>query len=470
MKKDLEAIKTEIQAMQNDIANAVNEYQKAIAAKGADASQFEALKIRSKELVDSYLTNSNTSYIAALGRLKDLTINQARLSTNVSLSFIDLRRELELANKVNADMKKVIEDSYAAAKAELDATIKKDEEARAGLVADTQAKAEQIAALDTKLTNITNKLQGELDEKNKTLGSLNSILGDIRDQQARKEDVMTKSGGRVTFVDYANKTIRMSVNRSQGVRPLMRFTIFDKNAVGLASDKPKAAVELIKVGDPARGENDSIARIVTTFEPTNPIRYNDQIFSVGWSYDHPQRYALIGRIDVNRDGKDDRGELIRMIEAAGGVIEFDLPPPGVDREPGRAAVARAFARLGEPIPVATGRASGKISAQATAYILDDRPTLILNQKKDTATVSDDTAFLAEQSAASREARNQQVRPLPLEKLLNMLGYQYSAPIEGRREAFDKAGIKSLTKPKGATSAPPTTPSPAADPAMPDAPK
>ena len=83
----------------------------------------------------------------------------------------------------------------------------------------------------------------------------------------------------------------------------MRFTIFDKNAAGITSDRPKAAIELIKVGDPQKGENDSLARIVKTLDPNDPIRYNDYIFSVGWSYDHPQRFALIGKIDINRDGK-----------------------------------------------------------------------------------------------------------------------------------------------------------------------
>ncbi len=32
------------------------------------------------------------------------------------------------------------------------------------------------------------------------------------------------------------------------------------------------------------------------------------------------RFALIGKIDVNRDGKDDRQDLKRMIEDAGGIM------------------------------------------------------------------------------------------------------------------------------------------------------
>ncbi len=456
MKKDNEAIKSELQTMQSEIATTVADFQKKIEAKGADASQFTALTQRAKELVDSYVTNSNTSYQASLARLKDLTVNQAKLSAAVALNYIDLRRDLELANKVNSDLKKVVEDAYATAKAELDATIKKDEELRSGLVTDNQAKSEQLATAETKLTNVTNDLQAKIDAGDKRIASLNAIRRDLQDINNRKEDVMTRPGGRVTFVDYGTKTIRVSVNRSQGVRPLMRFTIFDKNSVGLSSDKPKAAVELIKVGDPAKGEYDSLARIVNTYLPTDPIKYNDFIYSVGWSYDHPQRFALIGKMDVNRDGKDDRGELIRMIEAAGGVVEFDLPPPGVDRAPGQAAVARAFARIGEPVPPAVGRASGKISGLAFAYVTDNRPTLILNAKKDTETARDDTAFLQEESAASQEARNQNVRPLPLEKLLSMLGYEYSAPLEGRREAYDKAAIKSIVKPKGGSAAAPAT--------------
>jgi hypothetical protein len=469
MKKDEEAIKTELQAMQTDIANTVDEFKKKMEGKGVDAAQFEVLKQRARELVDNYVVNANASYISSMGRLKDLTINQAKLSTNIALSFIDLRRELELANKVNSDNKKVVEEAYANAKAELDATIKKDEEARSGLVAELQAKSEQNTSLADKLTNTTNELQARIDKQTKNLTNLSSILRDYRDVLDKNENVMSKPGGRVTFVDYGTKTVRVSVNKSQGVRPLMRFTIFDKNAIGITSDKPKAAIELTRVGDPAKGQYDSEGRIVNTFEPTNPIKYNDYIFSVGWSYDHPQRFALVGKIDVNRDGKDDRGELIRMIEASGGVIDFDLPPPGVDRTVGIAAVGRAYARMGQPVPAAIGRAAGKINGLTYAYVTDTRPTLILNAKKDPETSKDDTAFLQEESLASREARDLNVRPLPLEKLLNMLGYEYSAPIEGRREAYDNFGIKSLTKPKGAGTTTPgstsTTP-PANDPAMP----
>ena len=173
----------------------------------------------------------------------------------------------------------------------------------------------------------------------KRVGELNTVLRDIRDKEAQKEDGPEPAGWAESPSSItASNIVRVSVNKRQGVRPLLRFTIFDKNAAGITSDKPKALIELLKVNDV-----DSEARIVKTYDQGDPIRYNDYIFSVGWSYDHPQRFDLIGKIDINRDGKDDRGDLIRMIEASGGVVEYDLPPPNTDRTPG----------LARPSPAAT---------------------------------------------------------------------------------------------------------------------
>ena len=412
MKKDQEQLKSDVQSIHKEVVDIIAEFQKKAEGKGVDAAQYEALKTRAREVVDGFINNPDQSYKSQVSRLKELTSNQAKLTTTLALNYIDLRRDLELANKVNSDAKKVVEDGLATAKEELDATIKKDEEARAGLVTSNREKADALAALDARLTNIINENQTKAEKREKTIADLNSVIRDIRDVEARKETVMSKPGGRVTYVDYNTGTVRVNVNRAQGVRPLMRFTIFDKGATGITSDRPKAAIELVKVGDPQRGENDSLARIVKTYDPADPIRYNDYIYSVGWSYDHPQRFALIGKIDVNRDGRDDRAELIRMIEAAGGVIEYDLPPPNTDRAPGQQAVARAFARLGEPLPPPVGRSSGKISGLAYGYVTDTRPSLLVFQRRPNDPTKEDTAFLAGRVAGDQGSPRQQRPPAP----------------------------------------------------------
>ena len=454
IKKDQEKLKADVQQIQTEVATTVDEFKKRIEAKGADASQFEALKQRAREIVEAFTNNPDQSYKSSLERLKDLTANQTKLSTSLALNYIDLRRDLDLANTVNAAQKKVVEDAFATAKADLDATQKKDEEERSTLVKTTRDQAETLATAEVATTNTRNELTGKIESRDKTIAQVNSVNRDLIDRASRKEDVMSKPGGRVTFVDYGSNTVRVNVNRSQGVRPLMRFTIFDKNSAGITSDKPKAAVELVSVGDPQKGETDSLARIVKTLDPNDPIRNNDYIYSVGWSFDHPQRFALVGKLDTNRDGRDDRGDVIRMIEASGGVVEYDLPPPGVNRSPGQAAVARAFARLGQTQPPAVGRSVGKISGLAYAYVVDDRAPLTRNVKPGSDVTKDDAAFQEEMSQAIKEARDNSVRPLPLEKLLNMLGYDYAAPVEGRREAYNRSGVQQLLKPRPKDATPP----------------
>jgi hypothetical protein len=61
-----------------------------------------------------------------------------------------------------------------------------------------------------------------------------------------------------------------------------------------------------------------------------------------------KRFALIGRIDMNRDDQDDRQELKQIIEEAGGIVEFDFPPPDV------------------------GQRSGTLSNRIDRYVKDDR--------------------------------------------------------------------------------------------------
>jgi len=52
------------------------------------------------------------------------------------------------------------------------------------------------------------------------------------------------------------------------------------------------------------------ARIkIKTNNPIEPIRVGDIVDSPAWSPNLPTRFALVGKMDVNRDDKDDRDKL-----------------------------------------------------------------------------------------------------------------------------------------------------------------
>ena len=85
------------------------------------------------------------------------------------------------------------------------------------------------------------------------------------------------------------------------------------------------------------GEQYSRARIIKTNSSIDPIRVGDIVYSAAWSPNQPTRFALVGKMDVNRDSRDDRAELKRMIHEAGGVVDFDLPPVDLGKETGALA-------------------------------------------------------------------------------------------------------------------------------------
>ena len=135
-----------------------------------------------------------------------------------------------------------------------------------------------------------------------------------------------------------------------GFRPQLTMTVFDSQSPGTPTDKPKGTIELVQVGD-----RDSVARIVKTNNPIDPIRVGDIVYSPVIDPYQAMRIALVGKIDINRDGRDDRGDLKRMIEGAGGQVVFDLPPPDV------------------------GRKSGDLTGRIDWYVDDEREPLIQNE-------------------------------------------------------------------------------------------
>jgi hypothetical protein len=113
-----------------------------------------------------------------------------------------------------------------------------------------------------------------------------------------------------------------------------------------------------------------------------------------------RQFALLGKIDIDRDGQDDRDRLKRMIEEAGGFVVFDLPPPTV------------------------GTGAGTLSGAIDWYVTDDRlPLHEAYLRPQRRTRGSSSQFERRVGECMREARLSGVRPMPIEHLLNFLGYE-----------------------------------------------
>ena len=190
----------------------------------------------------------------------------------------------------------------------------------------------------------------------------------------------------MTGVDYERREVLVDITSRQGARPHLRMSIFDRASPGVPNAKPKGTIEVTQVG-----ESSSTARIIKTNSPIASIRVGDILYGLGGSPDSPTRFALVGMMDLNRDDKDDRDELKRLIQQAGGIIEFDLPPSDVGQE------------------------TGRLLPRIDWYVIDDQ-------------TRPQPQFAKRMGEVIKEARLNGIRPMPIGRLPAFLGHGMNQPV------------------------------------------
>ncbi len=415
MKEEHKKIDDELKAMSDQVTAMVSKAQ----AAGAQSPDLEDAKAKAQQIANAYRTEPNKTYISALARMTDLVKNLSMLSTQLALNYVDVRSNLGSANSVSAQKIEVAQKAFDASKADLAAEHDNHQKERQSILSRIDQFQTDNAKMATEIQTLNTKIRKQEDDFTKSLALAQQTVRDLRDRLERKETILDRPDGKLTYVDYRRGEVHTNVTRSMGARPQMRFSIFDAGAQGIPTDKPKGTIELTTVGD-----RESVGRIVQTVSQIEPLRTGDQVYSPAWSANEPMRFALIGKIDVNRDGRDDRDDLKRMIEASGGLVDYDLPPPELGRE------------------------TGKLTGKDAWFVIDERPPFyqVYDSKKGVS-ASENAEFIKKQSEAIREARLVGVRPMPIERLLPYLGYDYHAGIEGRSEATDNAALKRLLAPR-----------------------
>jgi hypothetical protein len=403
----------------NSLVTATNAAIQKAQQAGAESKDLEEARVRVQAIVNSYQSEPNKNFISTLDRLTELLENISLLSTEMSTNYLGIRKSLEGSTSVAKQANDIQAKAASDNKVELEGEHSKHEGMRKDLLAkvdllqtDNDKKTTQIANLETQYRQLK-------DESDRKLELSNSIIREQRDVLDKNENVLDKPDGYITFVDPERNEVQVNINRHQGARPQMKLTVFDANSPGVPTEKPKGNIQLLQVGDQY-----SIAHVDKVVNEIHPLRVGDIVYSPAWSPEEPMRFALIGKIDVNRDGKDDRQDLKRMIEEAGGIVDYDLPPPNYGKE------------------------SGKLTARVSWYVTDERmPLRDLFEKKTDAGVAMQAQFDKKLGQAIKDARAEGIRPMPLPRLLAYLGYDMGTPVVGRTEAVNSAALQRLVQPR-----------------------
>jgi hypothetical protein len=200
----------------------------------------------------------------------------------------------------DADRQKVNDDKVAL----LQSVEKKESEKAA--IADQAAKQEQT-----------------LRTENKTLGTTNKIMGDkIRGYQKSQFEV---AQGHIRGVnsDTTTKMVYIDLGRADHLIPLVTFSVHDSEANTAQGDGLKARIEVTQILD----DHLSVARILDE-DFANPIANDDKIYTPLWQPGQRMHYAILGTIDLDGDGADDRPVVRDMITSVGGVIDAEMDVQG----------------------------------------------------------------------------------------------------------------------------------------------
>ena len=236
-------------------------------------------------------------------------------------------------------------------KVKYDATIKQETEAReaerkranelAQQLEQTQVayaqkekeRQEEITKIQTDRQRLAQQAETE---KRAYLGEIDKLTKK-RDDLARQNELLGKQleeikgedfqyvQGKVTEVVDGGETVYLNLGRADGLRAGVRFSVLDDDTSKVADVEPKARIEVVEVNQ--QTDHLSRARVLPDRNPRTILR-GDRIYSPAWQPGRKVSFGLVGKLDIDGDGKDDRETVKALIAQNGGEVSVDLRPDG----------------------------------------------------------------------------------------------------------------------------------------------
>ena len=226
-----------------------------------------------------------------------------------------LKRETEAAQK-EKDRANELEKQLAAERSDfttkIEASVKTNDEVNKQLQTSNAAHAAEKGKLTGQIVSLQSE-SSELRTRNSQLAEkINMLEGE--EFQAPQ--------GKITGVSLDGRTAYVNLGRRDNLQTGVKFGIITPDQVKMSTAVPKAQIEIIEVS-----ETQSRARVVSD-NNSEPIVRGDLIYSPAWQSGRVVHFALLGKMDINDDGADDREIVKDLIRQSGGEIDEELTAEG----------------------------------------------------------------------------------------------------------------------------------------------
>ena len=161
------------------------------------------------------------------------------------------------------------------------------------------------------------KSRGEIAEMTKRVDGLVRLLNEIKGEDFQYVQ------GKITDVFNAGESVYISLGKADRLKVGVSFGVLDADITRVSEAKPKAKIEVVDVVS----EHLSRCKVLSEKYRT-VILTGDSIYSPAWQPGKEVAFALIGKMDINGDGTDDRELVKKLIQQNGGKVTADLNPKG----------------------------------------------------------------------------------------------------------------------------------------------
>lgn len=133
--------------------------------------------------------------------------------------------------------------------------------------------------------------------------------------------------GLVRWVDNSAGLVWVNIGAQDGVRIRTTFSVYrkDHHGVGLGADAEdiKGQLEITRIIDATTSE----ARVLSD-DIFDPIAKGDPIYTPLWSPGRTEKFAIIGIIDLDQDGIEDREQFHELVQDTGARINHEVLDDG----------------------------------------------------------------------------------------------------------------------------------------------
>lgn len=278
-------------------------------------------------------------------------------------------------------------------------------------IAEKDALITQAESRIRDLTTLTNDQQQTIEEQALEIAQLRN--DDFAAPQGRI--VRTSNGGTDVWINLGSK---------DGLRVGTPFSVIDESALNTSEAVPKAQLRITQLvggdGHLARGKIDN-------YDYRRPVVTGDKVYSPAWRPGRVVGFALVGKMDMNGDSRDDAQQVMELIKTAGGKVDAVLDAKGNrDDSGGGMTPSTAYVVLGTDL---------SLNANGGADLLAEQQTRVENYK----------AFIA-------EAKQNGITQISLDKLLGYLKTEASdrtIPLGDRMRAQDFPAKTTTRRPPSA---------------------